>query len=92
MKNRLYQALYSDLDDSDSVEENDEPINKRMTYRYGKRMAYRYGKRNAMPYRFGRRDESSEETLTAQELLELLRSQQRNKKMVMPYRFGKSLD
>ena len=61
-----------------------------MTYRYGKRMAYRYGKRNAMPYRFGRREESDE--ITAQDILEFLRAEQRNKKMAMPYRFGKSLE
>ena len=89
LKNRLVQALLAEQDDFDSNEDSDERINKRMTYRYGKRMAYRYGKRNAMPYRFGR--ETSDE-VTAQDLLEYLRTKQRNKKMAMPYRFGKSLD
>ena len=47
-----------DAQSHDQYDDSYEPIDKKMSYRYGKRMTYRYGKRDAlkvMPYRFGKR-------------------------------------
>jgi hypothetical protein len=57
-KFKLIEGIYAEMirdDQQDESNENDN-INKRMSYRFGKRgMSYRFGKRGAMPYRFGKR-------------------------------------
>lgn len=82
--------LVGDVSDSASMEENDNNLDKRMTYRYGKRMTYRYGKRSAMPYRFGKRAYNYDDD-QLEDLLRFYKNWEPKQKR-MTYRYGRSVD
>lgn len=82
--------MAGDGSDSASLEENDNNLDKRMTYRYGKRMTYRYGKRSAMPYRFGKRGYNYEDD-QLEDLLRFYKNWEPKHKR-MTYRYGRSVD
>ncbi len=82
---KLLNLLLAELESESNNEGEDsyEPMEKRMSYRYGKRMSYRYGKRSAMPYRFGKRAQAYDEYLNENGL---------NADKRMSYRYGRSVD